>query len=116
MTAHYDIEVDQEAYYSQLFTWKDSNLNPQNITGFSAKMQIREDADDEDPALVTLQDGSGITLGGTAGTILVTMPASETASLPDGNLVYDLLIIDPSNHPKRLLEGRVIVAKAVTRI
>ena len=66
---------------------------------------------------LSLSSGSGIVLGGTAGTIAVTATATQTRDLTAGEYVYDLEITSPSPSSKvtRLVQGRITVTPQVTR-
>jgi hypothetical protein len=59
---------------------------------------------------------AGITLGGAAGTIVVTIDADYTSKLTSGNYVYDLELTSSSNVVTRLLEGQFTVTPEVTVI
>ena len=52
-------------------------------------MVIRECANDS-AALLTLTSGSGITLGGTAGTIELEITATQASNLTAGDNVYEI--------------------------
>lgn len=87
---------------------------PVNLTGYSSRLQVREAYYSEDP-IVSLVSGSGITMGGSAGTIDILISASVTSSFPTGVHVYDLEIVSPSNLVDRLIEGTFNVTPEVTR-
>ena len=73
----YDIVADQGATFQRVLTWKDSTGANVNLTGYSARMQVRRRPSDGE-ALVSLTTQNGrITLGGAAGTITLNCPASE---------------------------------------
>lgn len=59
---------------------------------------------------------AGITLGGTAGTIVITIDADYTSALNDGTYVYDLELTSSSGTVTRLLEGQFVVTPEVTTI
>jgi hypothetical protein len=59
---------------------------------------------------------AGITLGGAAGTIVVTIDADYTSDLIDGSYVYDLELTSSSGTVTRLLEGQFVVTPEVTTI
>jgi hypothetical protein len=88
--------------------------NAVDITGWTARMQVRERYE-SDSALVSLVSGSGITLGGTAGTIAISINAVTTAGFPSGTHVYDLELINTTGEVTRLLEGKFTVTPEVTR-
>jgi hypothetical protein len=87
---------------------------PVNLSGYSSRLQVREAYYSTDP-LVSLVSGSGITMGGSAGTIDILISASVTSQFPTGTHVYDLEIISPSNIVDRLIEGTFNVTPEVTR-
>ena len=45
----YDITIEQGATFQMNLTWKDSTGSPVNITGYTARMQVRENYEAEDP-------------------------------------------------------------------
>lgn len=84
-----------------------------DLTGYTARMQVRESVDAASP-LLSLTSGSGITLGGTAGTIGVTVSATSTAGVPGGQYVYDMELVSGSV-VTRILQGSFKVLPEVTR-
>jgi hypothetical protein len=59
---------------------------------------------------------AGITLGGAAGTIVITIDADYTSDLNDGSYVYDLELTSSTGTVTRLLEGQFVVTPEVTTI
>lgn len=110
----YDITCEQGATLSLTFTWKDSSDAAVNLTGYSARMQVREKATSPG-TLLSLTNGSGLTLGGSAGTIALSVSATATAALEAGQYVYDLELQSGGGVVTRLLEGRFTVKAEVTR-
>lgn len=112
----YDITIEQGANLSLPLTWKDGNGDPVDITGYSARMQIRENFDSDDFIVSLTSDaGGGIMLGGAAGTVTIAMSAALTASLAQVDAVYDLELISVSGFVTRLTQGRVFISREVTR-
>lgn len=87
---------------------------PVDLSGYSSRLQVREAYYSEDP-IVSLVSGSGITVGGSAGTIDILISASVTSEFPTGTHVYDLEIVSPSNIVDRLIEGTFNVTPEVTK-
>lgn len=87
---------------------------PVNLTGYTARMMIRSNYADANP-LISLTSSSGITLGGTAGTMEISIPAATTAALSAGLAAYDLELTDTLTKKIRLLQGSVTISPAVTR-
>lgn len=110
----YDITIEQGATYDTTFTWTNSAGSAVNLTGYTARLQIRESVDAAS-TLVSLTSSSGITLGGVAGTVQVTISATATAALTPGRAVYDLELVSGGGVVTRLLEGAVRITPEVTR-
>lgn len=103
----------QGANFDYSLTWR-TNGTAVNLTGYSARMQVRETYDSTTPVL-SLTSGSGITLGGTAGSIILEATATTTAGVPSGQYVYDLELVTGGGYVTRLLEGNFTVDPEVTR-
>lgn len=114
MAAKYDIVCDQGATFSRVFTWQDSTGVPVNVTGYTARMQVRATIDAGATLLSFTTENGGITLGGAAGTITVTATAATTASVSAGCYVYDLELINGAT-VYRLVQGQFTVDGEVTR-
>jgi hypothetical protein len=111
----YNISCDQGATFSRSITWTDSARNPYNITGYTARMHVRSNVASDTTALTLTTENSRIALGGTAGTVTLTIAASDTANLTPGLYVYDLELVSPTNVVTRLVEGNFKVKAEVTR-
>ena len=109
----YHIKIEQGATFALTLTYKDANDSAINLTGYAARMQLRKNIND-DTAIVSLTDGSGITLGGAAGTIEITISATTTAGLTATEGVYDIEL-ESGGVVTRLLSGTYTVSREVTR-
>jgi hypothetical protein len=107
--------IEQGATFSKVMTWKDENRDATNLTGFTARMHIRGAIDDADPIIILTTENGRIALGGVAGTITLTISATDTAAITDESGVYDLELVSGSGVVKRLLQGNIVVTKEVTR-
>lgn len=114
LAGKYNITVDQGATYSQVFTWKDSNEAPIDLTGYAARMQVRKRRRDDPTLLDLTTENGGITLGSTAGTITVSISADATAAVAAGEHVYDLELVFEST-VSRLVMGTFTVRGEITR-
>ena len=112
-TGEYNIVFRKGGAWTRTFTWERPKGTPVSLTGAEADLQIRENVDDT-TALVSLSESSGITLGGAAGTIIVTLTSTQT-NLDIENGVYDLRIKESGGDWDYLLSGSVKVIKTVTR-
>lgn len=111
----YDITVEQGATFRLEATWKDSTGALVNLTGYSARMQIRETYESEDIILSFTSTGGSIVLGGALGTIVVTGSATDTAKVPMTPAVYDLELESIGGTVTRLLQGKAIITREATR-
>lgn len=89
-----DIDIVQGKTWTAKFRYLTKSCNgktnvPFDLTSYGATMVIRECANDS-TALLTLTSGNGITLGGTAGTIDITITATQAANLTAGENVYEI--------------------------
>ena len=109
----YDITIEQGVTFQLNLTWKDSNDAPLNLTGYSARMQVRETYDSED-TLVSLTSPGDITLGGALGTILITIQPAVTSILQFVEGVYDLELVS-AGVVTRLLQGKATISREVTK-
>ena len=107
-----DLDCYQGASFDYTLTWK-MNGTAVNLTGYSARMQVRQTAD-ATATVLSISNGSGITLGGTAGTVLLEASATTTAALTAGQYVYDLELVSGS-YVTRLVEGNFVIYSEVTR-
>lgn len=107
-----NLSILQGETYTLAMTWN-IDAAPVNLTGYTARMQLRARRDST-ATLVSLTSSSGIALGGSAGTITVTLTATQTSALPVGSAVYDLELVNGAT-VRRLLEGTVLVSGEVTR-
>ena len=86
-----------------------------NLVGYTSAMMVRDAVDGTATPLLSLTSGSGITLGGTAGTILISVTNAQSAAIPAGSYAYDLEIISGSTAVTRILQGSFSVSGNVTR-
>jgi hypothetical protein len=115
--ATFNMSCYQGATFGYTFTWTVTSgtvTTPVDLTNYSARMQVRRTYDSTAIAL-GLTSGSGISLGGTAGTIILEADPSTTAAIASGQYVYDLEMVTGAGAVTRLVEGNFIVDPEVTR-
>ena len=110
----YDITIEQGATFQMNLTWKDSTGAAVNITGYTARMQVRENYEAESTLVSLTSSGGDIVLGGALGTIVITIGASVTQLLQLDEAVYDLELVNGAT-VTRLLQGKATVSREVTR-
>lgn len=107
--------IDQGATLSRTVTWKDSAKTPINVTGYSARMQVRPEITSTVLTLELTTANSRIALGGVLGTVTLTVSAADTSALVPGRYVYDLELVSGAGVVSRLLMGNFVVRGEVTR-
>ena len=118
-----DLEVFQGAYWSQRLEYQDSTGDPVDLTGYTARMQVRRAVESEGDPIIELTTANGrITLGDptpTDGIVLLEIDAGDTADLPatpfDRKWRYDLELVPAGGEVRRLTMGKFVVSLEVTR-
>lgn len=114
MATRYDLAIDAGATYTDVVTFRDSAGALVNLTGYTAAMKIRPTVESSTVSL-SLTHASGLTLGGVAGTVTITISAAQTTALDSGTFVYDLKVTSAGGVATRLVEGTVTVSPDVSR-
>lgn len=115
VAANTDLTIEQGATFTHQFVWNDSNGVPIDITGYTARMQIRQTVGSVGFEVELTTENGGITLGGALGTVDLLISATATAALDFLAAVYDLELVSPTSIVTRLVKGSVVLDKEVTR-
>lgn len=115
MAGYYDIAIDQGATYRQEFIWKDSNNDVIDLTGYTARMQIRRKKSSDSFEHEATTENGGIAITALTGSVVVTISATDTAAFEFTKGVYDIELVSGTGVVTRLLEGSVEVSPEVTR-
>jgi hypothetical protein len=108
-----NLEVEQGATFRKRLTWKAAGV-PVDLTGYSARMQVR--ADYGAPLLLELGTGDGgIALGGAEGTIELFIGAADTAKIAWEEAIYQMELTAPNGDVLRKLAGNVNVIPEVVK-
>jgi len=125
MSAVYDFQntarrraaCEQGASFRRKLTLKTDDGDRVDLTGYLARMQVRSSLE-ATAVIVELTSANGrIEIDGADGEILLKLTAAETAALPSGAYLYDLELVSSSDPDdvQRLIEGRFVVSRNVTR-
>ena len=115
MAAKYKITIYQGETFSKVFTWKTGDpKNPVDLTGYTARMQIRKKYGSATTLLSLTTENGGIVLGGVTGTITLFISATDASSIDWTSGVYDLELVSAGGIVKRLLQGTIKVSPEVT--
>lgn len=111
----YKMVLEQGATFNLVVTWRNPDQTPIDLTGYTAKMQVRPSKGSADVIATFSTDDATIVLGGSLGTVMFDVDAADTALLPAGVYVYDLEMKSSGGQVTRLLEGTFTIDAEVTR-
>lgn len=123
---YYPIKLYQGDAWSLVVTYLDSDDNPVDLSGYGARMQIRERVDLDDALLTLTSDDSQISIDTVNAVITASVTEDESETLPTDNRditqsqgwVYSLRIFEIGNENSTaltLLYGPVSVIANPTR-
>lgn len=110
------LTIYQGATFRKRLTWKAGTpAAPVDLTGCTARMQVRAEVDSPTALLTLTTENGRITLGGAAGTIELYVSDEDTAAIDWEGGAWDLEIVHPSGEVTRLAQGAIMVSPEVTR-
>jgi hypothetical protein len=110
------LTIEQGATFRKTLTWKAGTpAVPVDLTGCTARMQIRSEITSATILVTLTTENGGIILGGAAGTIELFIDPVATAAITWTAGVYDLEVVFSLTDVRRLLYGVVAVSPEVTR-
>lgn len=106
--------IEQGTTFNPVLTYQDADANLIDLTGYTARMKIKNARTDATALEELTTENGGITLGGAAGTIALLFTDAETTAMTWETGVYDLELVSGSGVVTRLLQGVVTVSAEVT--
>lgn len=123
--SRHNITIWQGGTFGLTVVVKDANNAVRDLTGHTARMQIRSSYSSSSVTESLTTSNGEITVNATAGSLTLTLTAARTANItvdlnssskpPKSTYVYDLELLDASNAVTKLLWGDVTVYGEVTR-
>lgn len=110
----YHFSMEQGSTFTRSITYKDSNDTAIDLSGYTARMQLRKNIDDSTTLIELTTSNGRITLGGVAGTVTISISAADTAALNPVEGVYDLELVT-GDTVEKLLAGTFTIQREVTR-
>ena len=114
MAGQKNFDVDQNATFSFVVEYKDEDGNAIDLTGASAKMQVRDVKGGSKLAVTLTSPSGGIIINGPLGKLTVTLTPTQTNKLFYPKSVYDIMVIDSNVNKIKLLEGFMTLNRSVT--
>lgn len=113
------LSIYQGQTFNDVLTFEDEAGALIDLTGKTARMQVRESIEAATTKLDLTTENGGIALGGALGTLTFLVDATDTSALSDTyeveQWVYDLEFIDPDTTVTRVIQGTLVVYPEVTR-
>jgi hypothetical protein len=108
-------EVDQNATFRfQVQYTSDDELTPIDLTGASAKLQVRDTKGGSKLAFTLTSPNGGITIDGPTGTLSIVMTPTQTNKLFYPKSSYDVMVVDNNGDKTKLVEGFITLSRSVT--
>jgi Ni,Fe-hydrogenase III small subunit len=107
-----EIFLEQGTDFTTTITLDDVNGVPYDLTGVTAKSQVKKSYYSSTPIT---QFAVSISPDATKGIITLDLTSSTTSNIAAGRYVYDVLIKDSANSVTRILEGTLNVLPQVTK-
>lgn len=114
MATQKNFEIDQNTTFTFVIEYKDPTGTPINLTGASAKLQVRDTKGGSKLAFTLTSPGSGITIDPLLGKLTVRMTPTQTNKLFYPKSSYDLMITDSNTVKTKLIEGFITLSRSVT--
>jgi len=115
MTIKHDITVQKGAAFTLNILAQNADRTPKDLTGYSAKMQVRPVAGDLSTPLLDASTANGrITINAPGGIVMINVPADVTEAMTWQSGVWDLEISTSAQNVIRLAEGFASFSLEVT--
>ena len=112
----YDFEISQGTTFRREFVWKDDAGVVIDITGYTAKMQLRKTKESSVVLHEASTSNSGLTITGAQGKVALLITDEQSALFTFSSAYYDLELYSTGGETYRILEGKVRLNKEVTRV
>lgn len=110
-----NLTIPQGATFRYKFAWVDAKKRAIDLTGFTARMQIRSSVSDPTVLVELTTENNGLIITPATGIVALHMSATQTADLNWTKGVYDIELIAVNGEVYRLVSGSVTVLQEVTR-
>lgn len=113
MASVYNLAIDQGTTFSANVQVNDDSGSARDLTGFTARSQLRRSYFSTSNVEFTI----GLSSPLTDGEVTMSLTAAKTANLKYGRYVYDLELVETATgNVERILEGIVTVYPEVTKL
>ncbi len=113
-TGKCNFTIKQGSTFRKPFQWI-AGGSPVDMTGWTARMQIRPEVDSEIVIAELTTENGGITIEPLEGKINLYLSDVETSAFSFESAVYDIELVDQSGDVHRDIEGKIKLSPEVTR-
>jgi len=114
MAGQKNFEVDQNATFTFIVEYKDSEGNPIDLDGATAKLQVRDTKGGSKLAFSLTSPNGGIIIDPSNGKLTCKMTPTQTNKLFYPKSSYDLMVTDSNLNKTKLVEGFLTLSRSVT--
>lgn len=114
MAGQKNFEVDQNATFTFIVEYKDNNGLPIDLTGATAKMQVRDTKGGTKLAFSLTSPSGGIIIDPTNGKLTIKITPTQTNKMFYPKSSYDIMVVDSNGNKIKLLEGFMTLSRSVT--
>jgi len=114
MAGQKNFEVDQNATFSFIVEYKDNDGLPIDLTGSTAKMQVRDTKGGSRLAFSLTSPAGGIVITPLLGKLTIKITPTQTNKLFYPKSSYDIMVTDSNANKIKLLEGFITLSRSVT--
>jgi hypothetical protein len=112
--AVYNFVLEQGTSLNKKLVWKDPNGVAINLTGYTARMQVRESYDSDDVLIELTTTNGKIVITPLTGEIQLIFAPADTADAYWTSGKYDLELVSAGGQVTRLLKGKFKISREVT--
>ncbi len=115
MAVQKNFEVDQNATFTfEVQYTEEDEVTPIDLTGASAKMQVRDTKGGSKLAFTLTSPSGGITIDGPNGKLTIKITPTQTNKMFYPKSAYDIMVVDSNSNKIKLLEGFMTLSRSVT--
>jgi hypothetical protein len=111
----YDIVAEKGATLRRVFSVTNAAGAPVSYANHTGRMQVRRDHTSASVILEASTTNGRLLINGPAGTITLLITDEDTAQLPAGAGVYDIMLTNGAGETTKFLSGRFVIQPSVTR-
>ena len=110
------LKIIQGATFPKVLRWiAPDKTTPIDLTGCTARMQVRSEIESPTVLLELTTENGGIVIDGPAGKLTLRISPAATAAIAWESGVWDLEVVHPNGDVTRLAQGAISVSPEVTR-